>query len=192
MHSILQWDANSFLYQDQELVKKAIDERATYNTAELERIHPCKKGVETRRRLGVQVAFNMHTMGISFVEKVRDVRQIAEAQIGEGVAKMVEFKAQVNGHEATEKASRIQVCQDLLDWQLVDRIDKDRTVLMMMISFITINSGLVPLIEGLCAQILYFIFQIIGGLRSLLWPFFVGRKIVLEKKATSPRSHPAS
>jgi len=41
MHSIPQWDANSFLDQDQELVKKAIDEHATYNTAELEGIHPC-------------------------------------------------------------------------------------------------------------------------------------------------------
>jgi len=30
-------------------------------------------------------------MGTSFVGKVRDVRQIPEAQIGEGVADMVEF-----------------------------------------------------------------------------------------------------
>jgi len=32
--------------------------------------------------------------------------------------------------------------------------------------FITINSGLVPFIEGLCAQILYFRFEIIGGLHN--------------------------
>jgi len=50
----------------------------------------------------------MHTMGTSFIGKVRDVRQIAEAQIGEGVADMVESEAQVSGHEATEKANRIQ------------------------------------------------------------------------------------
>ena len=50
---------------------------------------------------------NTHPMGTSFVGKVRDVRQIAEARIGEGVADMVEFEAQVNGHEATEKANRI-------------------------------------------------------------------------------------
>ena len=36
------------------------------------------------------------------------MRQIAKAQIGEGVANMVEFETQVNGHEATEKANRIQ------------------------------------------------------------------------------------
>jgi len=42
----------------------------------------------------------------------------------------------------------------------------------MMIASFTINSGLVPLIEGLCAQILYFRFQIIGGLRSHLLLFF--------------------
>ena len=46
-------------------------------------------------------------MGTSLVRKVRDMRQIAEAQIGEGVADMVEFKTQVNGHEAKEKANRI-------------------------------------------------------------------------------------
>jgi len=65
-------------------------------------------------------------MGISFVGKVRDVRQIAEAQIGEGLADMVEFEAQVNGHEATEKANRIQAWQGLVDWQLADRFDRDR------------------------------------------------------------------
>jgi len=34
---------------------------------------------------------------------------------------------------------------------------------MMTIAFITINSGLVPLIEGLCAQILNIRLEIIGG-----------------------------
>jgi len=126
MHSI--WDANSFLDQAQELVKKAIDEHATYNTVELDRSRPVKKGAATRRRLGEQVPVNMHTMGTSFVGKVRDVRQIAEAQIGEGLANMVEFKAQVSGHEATEKASRIQVWQGLSGWQLTDRFDRDRPV----------------------------------------------------------------
>jgi len=70
-------------------------------------------------------------MGTSFVGKVRDVRQIAEAQIGEGVADMVEFEAQVNGHEATEKATRIQAWQCLLDWQLADRFERDRPVLLL-------------------------------------------------------------
>jgi len=35
---------------------------------------------------------------------------------------MVEFEAQVNEHEATEKANRIQAWQGLLDWQLADRL----------------------------------------------------------------------
>jgi len=61
-----------------------------------------------------------------------------------------------------------------------------------MIAFITIQSGLVPLIEGLCAQIDYFRFKIIGGLRSHLLLFFFERKICWKKKAVSPRSHPAS
>jgi len=53
---------------------------------------------------------------------------------------------------------------------------------MMMIVFIIINSGLVPLIEGLCAQILYFRFELISGLRSHLLLFFFGRKSSLKKK----------
>ena len=74
----------------------------------------------------------MHT-GTSFVGKVGDVQQIAEAQIREGLADMVKFKfeAQVNGHEATEKANRIQAWQGLLDSQLADRFDRDRPVLLL-------------------------------------------------------------
>jgi len=40
-------------------------------------------------------------------------------------------------------------------------------MLMMMIAFITIKSSLVPLIEGLCAQIYEIRFEIIGGLLLL-------------------------
>jgi len=70
-------------------------------------------------------------MDINFVGKVRDVRQIAEAQIGEGVVDMIKFKAQVNGHEATEKTNRIQAWHGLSHWQLADRFDKDRPVLLL-------------------------------------------------------------
>jgi len=113
-------------------VKKAINKHAKHTTTELDRSCPVKKGAATRRQLGEQVAVNMHTMGTSFVGKVRDARQIAEAQIGEGVADMVEFEAQVSGHEATEKANRIQAWQGLLDWQLADRVDRDRPVLLLL------------------------------------------------------------
>jgi len=47
---------------------------------------------------------------------------------------------------------------------------------MMMIAFIIINSGLVLLIEGLCAQISYFGFEIIGGLPSNLFLCFFERR----------------
>ena len=87
-----------------------------------------KKIAAKRRRLGEQVAVNMRT---SFVGKVRDVRQIAEAQNGEGVADMMEFEVQVNGHEATEKANRIQAWQGLLDWELAERFNRDRPVLLL-------------------------------------------------------------
>ena len=39
----------------------------------------------------------MHTMGTSFVGKIRDVRHIIEAQIGQGVANIVKCKAHENG-----------------------------------------------------------------------------------------------
>jgi len=47
------------------------------------------------------------------------------------VADMVQFKAQVNGHEATKKANMIQAWQGLSDWQLADRFDRDRPVLLL-------------------------------------------------------------
>jgi len=55
---------------------------------------------------------------------------------------------------------------------------------MMMIAFITIKSSLVPLIEGLCAQIEELRFEIIVGLRSHLLLFFFGRKSMLKKKSS--------
>jgi len=51
----------------------------------------------------------MSTMGTSFVGKARDVRQMADAQIGEKVGDIVEFQAQVSGRRATEEAGRIQL-----------------------------------------------------------------------------------
>jgi len=64
--------------------------------------------------------------------------------------------------------------------------------MMKIIAFITINSGLVPFIEGLCAQILYFRFEIIVGVHSRLLHFFFGRTNMSWKRAVSPRSHPTS
>ena len=39
--------------------------------------------------------------------------------------------------------------------------DQSGILMMMMIAFITIDSGVATLIEGLCAQILYLRFEII-------------------------------
>ena len=66
------------------MVKKAIDEHADYNTAQLDRSCPVKKEVATRRRLGQQLAVNTHKMGTSLVGKITDVRQIAEAKLERG------------------------------------------------------------------------------------------------------------
>jgi len=53
-------------------VKKAINEYATYNTAELDRSHPVKKKAAARRRFGEQVAVNMHTTNTSFVGNIKE------------------------------------------------------------------------------------------------------------------------
>jgi len=55
---------------------------------------------------------------------------------------------------------------------------------MMMIAFITVKSSLVPLIEGLCAQI-YFRFEISVVCSHLLLFFFVKKKHVKRKQKGS-------
>jgi len=57
-----------------------------------------------------------------------------------------------------------------------------KSLMMMLIALVTINSGLVPLIEGLCAQILFFRFDIIRGLRSHLLLSFSKEKVCQRKK----------
>ena len=73
-------------------------------------------------------------------------------------------------------------------------IESPVCVKMMMIAFIqvTIKSGLVPLIEGLCAQIYYFRFEIISGFAFTSFVFLFRKKNMLKEKTVSPRSHPAS
>jgi len=54
-----------------------------------------------------------------------------DTQIGEGVADMVEIKVQVSGHEATDKTCRIQAWRHLSDWQLENRFERNRPVLLL-------------------------------------------------------------
>jgi len=89
------------------MVKMAIYEHTNYNTAELNRSCPVRERTARTRRVGKHVMINIHTMVASFVSKARDVRQMADAQNGEGVSDIVEFRAQVSRHKATEKAGRI-------------------------------------------------------------------------------------
>jgi len=80
--------------------------------AEFEKSRPVRKGAARRSRTGKRVAANMHTMGTSFVGRVRDVQQMADAQNGERGGDMQEFQAQGIGHEANEKADTIQASID--------------------------------------------------------------------------------
>ena len=65
----------------------------------------------------------------------------------------------------------------------------------MMIASIIIKSGLVPLIKGLSAQIHYFRFEIMGGLRSHLFRFpffkFFERKNILQQKSGPSKIGPS-
>ena len=110
---------------DQKLASVLVPEKISWATA-TRSIRKCKTRIEkiggshvdtepTAWGLDVQV-WNLLWTGEEAMKKgIRDVQQIAEAQIGEGVADMVKFKAQVIGHEATEKANRIQAWQGLSD-----------------------------------------------------------------------------
>ena len=71
-------------------------------------IHTCcspgrvKYGSRALSRSAIQSRANDFFIVLHFCAgNSRDMRQIAEAQIEEGVADMVEFEAQVNGREAT-------------------------------------------------------------------------------------------
>jgi len=56
----------------------------------------------------------------------------------------------------------------------------------MMIAFITIESGLV-LIEGLCAQIYYFTFEIIGGFAFTSFAFLFRKKKYAKEKSNDSK-----
>ena len=123
MHLI--WDANHFLDRVQELVKRQSTSMQFTILQSLTGSRPVKKGAVRRSRLGEQVAVNMHTMGTSFVVKVRDVWQIAKAQIEEGRGGrhggVQGSDVLLSGNKLTKKASRIQAWQHLSDWQLANR-----------------------------------------------------------------------
>jgi len=74
------------------MVKASINKHANYNTTTLHRSRPVGKGTVRRRQVGEQMAGNMHTMGTSFAEKVRDVQRMVDAQNGEGRPDIVEFQ----------------------------------------------------------------------------------------------------
>jgi len=61
--------------------------------------------------------------------------------------------------------SFVELIEEMELWKWDDATGDFWSRLMMMIAFITIKSSLVPLIEGLCAQIQELRFEILGGLR---------------------------
>jgi len=64
-------NVRSFLDQAQELVKAANDEYAAHKIVEFHRSRLFRKGAASGRRIGEHMSINMHTMGTSFVEKVK-------------------------------------------------------------------------------------------------------------------------
>jgi len=54
--------------------------------------------------------------------------------------------------------------------------------MMMMIACITIKNGLIPWIEGLCAQIYHFRFEIVGGFA--IFAFLFGKKKFVQEKCS--------
>jgi hypothetical protein len=128
-----------------DFLKKALIELMNMQITILQSLTGVASSKKEQREEGHSVnrysAVNMHTMGTSFVRIVRDVRQMAEAQIGEEVADIVEFQAHVSGHEATAKASRIQVslrdaaercCRHLLCPAAHQKFERERPILFLV------------------------------------------------------------
>jgi len=76
-------------------------------------VYICARSLLPTKRLPPPL-LTMHMMGTSSVQKVRDVRQMVDAQNGEEGGDIVEFQAQISRHEADEKAGRIQIVSSRL------------------------------------------------------------------------------
>ena len=90
-----------------------------------------------------------------------------EMWVWESVRKIDHATGVKEGMEAEQNSKKTKPTKKLepsLGWMAART--GDFAVMMMMTAYITINSGLVPLIEGLCVQILYLRFEITGGLRT--------------------------
>jgi len=68
------WNVRSFLDQAQGLVKAAIEKYAAHKIVEFNMSCLFRKGAASGRRIGKQMSINMHTMGTSFAEQVRDMQ----------------------------------------------------------------------------------------------------------------------
>jgi len=71
----------------------------------------------------------MHTISISFVRLVKTCRRWQTRRMEREGGVLAEFQEQLSGLEANEKAGRIQVWRYVLDWQLADKLTKDRPIL---------------------------------------------------------------
>jgi len=140
-------------------------------------------------------------MGGRFVESVKNARCLVSLQeAGDGLESIVKFQVQIKGHNQQAYEDKLRGWQNWTDEKLATKLIKDdqqpvlllparwwhdtcRNLMMMMIAFITITSGLVPLIEGLCAQI-YFRSKIISGFAFTFFAFpFRKKKYVKEKSS---------
>jgi len=96
------------------LVKKAIDEHAEYDTEELDRSRPAKKGQKRRsdREVTWRTGSSQHAHD-GYKLCLKGKRRAADSRGTDwrGGGQMVEFEVQVNGHEATKKANRIQTAR---------------------------------------------------------------------------------
>jgi len=129
--------------------------------------------------LGARLAVITHNMGGCFIESVKNAQLLMSPQEARDALKSIlEFQVQIKGHNQRENEEKLQGWQNWTNGKLTTNLTKNdqQPVLMMMIAFITIKSSLVPLIEGLCAEI-YFRFEISVVCSHLLLFFFVKEKI---------------
>jgi len=117
----------TFLTQAQALLRKAISEHPTQQTAEVNSILNKGRQVALKRMpLGACLAVNTHNIGGHFVESGKNAQlSMSPQEAGDGLESMVEFQVQIKGHNQRENEDKWQGWQNWTNEKLAAKLTKD-------------------------------------------------------------------
>ena len=114
-----------------ELVSAVVEAREASMKEELDGNRQKIRGAAKKVKLGAQVEVNMHAMGTSFVNNVKDAQwMIGEWSGEERPEDIVEFQAQVTGYGAGAHAV-FEKLLEMSDGKLVDRLERCNSILLV-------------------------------------------------------------